>query len=40
MGVGGPNKGLWIGPLVSPVKMLVLSRFVSQAMVPMLAKNA
>lgn len=30
IGGGGPDAGKWIGPLASPVKMLVLSPFVSQ----------
>jgi NADPH:quinone reductase-like Zn-dependent oxidoreductase len=30
IGGGGPDDGKWIGPLASPVKMLVLSPFVSQ----------
>jgi len=36
--VGGPVTGLWIAPLIGPVTMVVLSRFVSQTMTPFLAK--
>jgi NADPH:quinone reductase-like Zn-dependent oxidoreductase len=34
--VGGPNKGNWIGPMMSVVHALALSPLVSQAMRPML----
>ncbi len=40
VGVGGPNEGLWIGPLVGVARMVLLSRFVSQRMVPLLAHNS
>lgn len=36
--VGGPNDGDWIGPLVGPLKGLVLSPFTSQKFVPILAE--
>ena len=36
--VGGPNNGQWIGPLVTPIKALMLSPFVSQKFVPFLAE--
>jgi NADPH:quinone reductase-like Zn-dependent oxidoreductase len=35
--VGGPNRGRWIGPLISPLKALLLSRFVSQKLLMFLA---
>jgi NADPH:quinone reductase-like Zn-dependent oxidoreductase len=38
--VGGPLKDLWLGPLFDPVKLLVLSPFVSQRLSPMLARNS
>ena len=38
VGVGGPNKGNWIGPLAGMVVMTLVSRFVSQTMTPMLAR--
>ena len=37
IGGGGLNDGQWIGPLIRPIKALVLSRFVSQSMSMMLA---
>jgi len=37
--VGGPNGGRWLGPLARLLKVLVLSLFVSQKMVPMLTKR-
>ncbi len=37
--VGGPDGG-WIGPLARPIKALVLSRFVSQNLVMVLAKRS
>jgi NADPH:quinone reductase-like Zn-dependent oxidoreductase len=38
---GGPEKqGRWLGPLVGPLQALVLSRFVSQKLVPFLAKRS
>lgn len=38
VGVGGPDKGRWIGPLARPAAMLVLSPLVSQRMVFFLAR--
>jgi NADPH:quinone reductase-like Zn-dependent oxidoreductase len=35
--VGGPNEGVWIGPLSASVKAMLLSPFVSQKMIFMLA---
>jgi NADPH:quinone reductase-like Zn-dependent oxidoreductase len=35
--VGGPDKGRWLGPLTGLLEVLVLSRFVSQRLVPFLA---
>jgi len=35
--VGGPNKGIWLGPLAGMLNAVVLSRFVSQRLVPFLA---
>ncbi len=35
--VGGPAKGRWLGPLVGVLGVVVLSRFVSQKLVPILA---
>jgi NADPH:quinone reductase-like Zn-dependent oxidoreductase len=35
--VGGPDNGLWIAPLIGPVKMVLLSSVVSQKLVPLLA---
>jgi NADPH:quinone reductase-like Zn-dependent oxidoreductase len=35
--VGGPNKGRWLGPLTGLLKAVVLSRFVSQKLRPVLA---
>ena len=35
--VGGPDRGRWIGPLISPLKALLLSRFVSQKLLMFLA---
>jgi NADPH:quinone reductase-like Zn-dependent oxidoreductase len=37
--VGGPG-GRWLGPLARMIKTLVLSRFVSQKLVPFLAKSS
>lgn len=37
--VGGP-KGRWLGPLIRMLEALVLSRFVSQRMVPFLSKRS
>ena len=38
---GGPDKqGRWIGPLVGPLKALLVSRFVSQRLLPFLAKRS
>ncbi len=39
VGVGGPDKGRWAGPLTRPAKMLLLSPFVSQTMVFFLARQ-
>ena len=36
--VGGPNEGRWIGPLAGPLKALMLSPFVSQKFVLILAR--
>jgi NADPH:quinone reductase-like Zn-dependent oxidoreductase len=36
--VGGPTNGEWIGPLMTPIKALMLSPFLSQKFVPFLAK--
>ena len=38
--VGGPMTNNWVGPLVSIIPMLIVSRFGSRKMVPMLAKNS
>jgi NADPH:quinone reductase-like Zn-dependent oxidoreductase len=38
VGVGGPNKGRWLGPMTRSIKMLLLSRFVSQRVTFFLAK--
>ncbi len=35
--VGGPDKGRWLGPMTRMLKAAVLSRFVSQNLVPLLA---
>ena len=35
--VGGPDKGRWLGPLTGMLKAAVLSRFVSQKLLPFLA---
>jgi NADPH:quinone reductase-like Zn-dependent oxidoreductase len=35
--VGGPDNGRWLGPLTGVLKAVVLSRFVSQRLVPFLA---
>jgi hypothetical protein len=35
--VGGPNKGRWLGPLTGLLKAVVVSRFVSQKLLPFLA---
>jgi NADPH:quinone reductase-like Zn-dependent oxidoreductase len=35
--VGGPDKGRWLGPLAGMLKAAVLSRFVSQKLLPFLA---
>jgi NADPH:quinone reductase-like Zn-dependent oxidoreductase len=36
--VGGPSTGQWIGPLIVPLKALILSPFVSQKFKPFLAE--
>jgi NADPH:quinone reductase-like Zn-dependent oxidoreductase len=36
--VGGPSDGQWIGPLVTPLKAIMLSPFVSQTFEPLLAE--
>jgi NADPH:quinone reductase-like Zn-dependent oxidoreductase len=36
---GAPQKGLWIGPVMGPVKMLLLSPVVSQRLAPFLARE-
>ncbi|MGH8864958.1 MAG: NAD(P)-dependent alcohol dehydrogenase, partial [Burkholderiales bacterium] len=38
IGGGGPDSGNWIGPLAGPINGLVLSLFVSQQFVPILAQ--
>jgi NADPH:quinone reductase-like Zn-dependent oxidoreductase len=38
IGGGGPNDGRWIGPLASPVKEFLLSPFVSQDFVMLMAE--
>jgi NADPH:quinone reductase-like Zn-dependent oxidoreductase len=38
IGGGGPDAGNWVGPMLSPVKALLLSPFVSQQMGMMLAE--
>ena len=40
VGVGGPDKGHWIGPLRRPVQMVLLSPMVSQTMAPFLARQS
>jgi NADPH:quinone reductase-like Zn-dependent oxidoreductase len=40
VGVGGPISGQWIGPLAGPARLLVLSPFVSQRLVPFLAQQS
>jgi NADPH:quinone reductase-like Zn-dependent oxidoreductase len=37
--VGGPIKGQWISPLMGPIKLLAISPFVSQRLVPILAQQ-
>ena len=37
IGGGGPNEGRWVGPLSRPIKALMLSPFVSQTFVMLLA---
>src|SRR5262249_1497819 len=37
--VGGPD-GRWIGPLASPIKAIVLSRFVSQKFVMVMSRSS
>jgi NADPH:quinone reductase-like Zn-dependent oxidoreductase len=36
--VGGPTNGQWIGPLITPIKALMLSPFVTQKFKPLLAE--
>jgi NADPH:quinone reductase-like Zn-dependent oxidoreductase len=38
IGGGGPEEGQWIGPMIAPVKALILSPFISQEMGSMLAE--
>jgi len=38
--VGGPDSGRWVGPLMGMLKAVVLSRFVSQKLLPFLAKRS
>lgn len=38
--VGGPNTGRWIGPLARSIQAQVLSRFVSQSMVMIMARRS
>ncbi len=40
VGVGGPSKGHWIGPLIRPVSMQLRSPFVSQTIVFFLAQRS
>lgn len=40
VGVGGPDKGRWAGPLSRPATMLLLSPFMSQTMVFFLARRS
>jgi NADPH:quinone reductase-like Zn-dependent oxidoreductase len=40
VGVGGPDKGRWVGPLTRPATMLLLSPFMSQRMVFCLARQS
>jgi len=35
--VGGPSTGQWIGPMITPLKALIVSPFVSQTFAPLLA---
>ncbi len=37
--VGGPIRGNWAGPLLGPLKMMVLSRFTGQTLAPILTRN-
>ena len=36
--VGGPDNGRWLGPLMDPLKAVVLSPFVRQKLRPFLAR--
>jgi NADPH:quinone reductase-like Zn-dependent oxidoreductase len=38
--VGGPDKGRWLGPLADVLEAVVLSRFVSQKILPFLAHSS
>jgi NADPH:quinone reductase-like Zn-dependent oxidoreductase len=38
--VGGAPNGNWLGPLLSPLKALLMSRFVSQTLAPLLARRS
>jgi NADPH:quinone reductase-like Zn-dependent oxidoreductase len=38
--VGGPVKGQWIRPLLGPIKLLLLSPFVSQKLAPFLTRES
>jgi NADPH:quinone reductase-like Zn-dependent oxidoreductase len=40
LAVGAPAKGLWIGPLIGILKLVLLSRVVSQTMVAFLARES
>jgi NADPH:quinone reductase-like Zn-dependent oxidoreductase len=40
VGVGGPNKGRWIGPLTRPVKAILLSPVIDQKMTFFLARQS
>jgi NADPH:quinone reductase-like Zn-dependent oxidoreductase len=40
VGVGGPGNGRWIGPLLGPAKMIMLSPVVSQTLAPFLAHQS
>lgn len=38
--VGGPEEGRWLGPLTGVLKAVVLSRFVNQKLLPMMARSS
>lgn len=37
--VGGPETGQWIGPMLGPIKLIMMSAVVSQRLVPILAQQ-